>query len=210
MISRGGTDKGTGPGRCDTSKSCPRRSPSVGAFFCQPAGHKKGFERGTPLFPIATLHGSTAPAAAILHGQRVVFETASNIDAATSRSGETCSSLPRPFDPGARARRPEIGGHHPGADDGNVGDSVLRADRNAARVRLPLLARNRANRKAQNRWTTNTPAPVMGNANGSGGTGLVNLPHSAHGSARAAPAGCPPTPSRPALLLLRSRPGRRR
>lgn len=131
----------------------------------------------SPLFPIAALHGSTAPAAAILHDQQVCFR---------DRLEHRCRSLSQRRDlqyaaapvrsrrsrPTTRDRRVTS----PAPMMATLAIASLRADRNAARVSQPLWAPNRANRKAQSRWTTNAPAPVMDNANGSGGTGLVNLP----------------------------------
>src|SRR4029077_6171152 len=56
----------------------------------------------------------------------------------------------------------------------------FRAERNAARVRLPLWARNRARRKAQNRLTPSAPNPVSASGNAAGGRGRLNLSHAVH------------------------------
>jgi hypothetical protein len=56
----------------------------------------------------------------------------------------------------------------------------FRAERNAARVRLPLWARNRARRKAQNRLMPSAPNPVSVSGNAAGGRGRLNFPHAVH------------------------------
>ena len=51
----------------------------------------------------------------------------------------------------------------------------LRADRNAARVRLPLWWRWRASVNAQNKLTASAPSSVSVRATGSGGAGMLNF-----------------------------------
>ena len=56
----------------------------------------------------------------------------------------------------------------------------LRAERNAARVRLPPECRCFASKNAQNRFTASAPIPVRVSATGTGGKGRLNLDHAIH------------------------------
>src|SRR3546814_6119981 len=53
----------------------------------------------------------------------------------------------------------------------------FRAERKAARVRLPPECRCFASRNAQNRFTASAPAPVRVSETGAGGTGTLNFDH---------------------------------
>lgn len=53
----------------------------------------------------------------------------------------------------------------------------FRAERNAARVRLPLCVRKRANKNAQERFTTREPNPTSVRGMAAGGTGSRNFCH---------------------------------
>ncbi len=61
----------------------------------------------------------------------------------------------------------------------------LRADRNAARVRLPEWCRNLASTTAHARLTAKAPSPVPDSSQGSGGVGALNFCHAVQSSANA-------------------------
>lgn len=56
----------------------------------------------------------------------------------------------------------------------------FRADRNAARVRLPLCARKRASMNAHDKLIPKAPRPVSDRGSGAGGIGANTFPHAAH------------------------------
>src|ERR1700680_3952393 len=61
----------------------------------------------------------------------------------------------------------------------------FRADRNAARVRLPPCARKRASMNAHDKLIAKAPRPVSDRGSGAGGIGATNFPHAVHTVARA-------------------------
>ena len=56
----------------------------------------------------------------------------------------------------------------------------LRADKNAARVKLPECVRKRASIVAQNKFTASAPNPVNPKSPASGAEGCCNFPHAVH------------------------------
>src|SRR5262245_3834161 len=60
----------------------------------------------------------------------------------------------------------------------------LRADRNAARGRLPLWVRKRTRRQAQHRFTTSAPHPARDRGMGAGGTGIESFSQAVHSVAK--------------------------
>src|SRR5262245_37541620 len=68
----------------------------------------------------------------------------------------------------------------PAATIATFAATSLRADKKAARVRLPACVRTRISRKAQVRFTANAPMPVSDRLKASGGIGAVNFPHAVH------------------------------
>ena len=76
----------------------------------------------------------------------------------------------------------------------------LRADRNAALVKLPLWARKRASVKAQNRFTASAPAPVRVSWSAAGRAGASNFRQSIQ---RKASAGISRTPANPMPTFAR-------
>jgi len=80
----------------------------------------------------------------------------------------------------------------------------FRADRNAARVKLPLCAWKRTSMKAHDKLTAKAPRPVSDRGSGAGGIGATNFPHAVHSVARPGTSSIPARtiPRRARLLAL--------
>ena len=72
----------------------------------------------------------------------------------------------------------------PAATMATFAKTSLRAERNAARVRLPPCARKRANMSAQERLTASAPRPASESGTGAGGTGNASFCHAVQSVAR--------------------------
>ena len=85
---------------------------------------------------------------------------------------------------------------NPAAMMARLAKASLRAERNAARVRLPPRCRWLASRKAQKRFTASAPVPVRVSETGAGGTGRLNFDHTPSTALRGREqARCSPAPS---------------
>jgi len=75
-------------------------------------------------------------------------------------------------------------GRNPAAMMATFARTSFRADRNAARVRLPLCARNCTSINAHDRLMTRAPPPANDKGSGAGGIGTKNFSHAVHNVAR--------------------------
>ena len=93
---------------------------------------------------------------------------------------------------------------NPAAIMATFATASLRADKNAARVKLPLCDRKRARMNAHDKLMINAPAPVTDSGIGAGGSGAMNFCHAVHSVEAPGTSKIPATaiPRRARLLAL--------
>jgi hypothetical protein len=106
------------------------------------------------------------------------------------KMGSTWLTRSLPLD--QRTLGPEYRSHPEGCSAGESPAAIMatfaiasfRADRNAARVRLPLCTRNRASMNAHDRLIARAPRPVSDRGSGGGGARAMNFCHAVQSVAR--------------------------